>query len=787
MRIPIAASRGGRRATCRLALMLAFVLSIDGSRLAGAAPSAIDPARPMNKTFRLEEATIADIHRAIQRREITCKGLVQAYVKRIKAYNGVCTQLVTASGGAVPAATGYVRAGSPITFPTTSFPASGMFPDLDQYAGIPLDFGRMEPSASDPTVLQQVGLLTGIPHAGQVNALETINLRGERSVTCKGDFDKHPSAGPLPAGAPAACEEFRKLPDALERAAELDAQYKHRPDLDKLPLYCVTMSIKDWYDAKDMRATGGMDVDFAMDAPPDDSTLVAAMREKGAIILAVSIATQVGNSSSSGPNATLRAFPPSTDNARATWGGAVCNPYDTTRSPGFSSGGAGASVATNMVTCGICETTGGSCRIPANANNVASLVTTKGIISSEQGWTAQYANHRPGILCRNIEDAAKILDAMKDPQLGYFDLDDPFTALPQTLIPEKPYASFIVQPHETTGRRKPLAGKRIGVVREFFIKPNPNNVAINDLIDQEVKKVLRDKLGATLAESVDPLYPDDPGIPNLEVDFQEAFARIMGLAAPEYFFSTVGGALEFAVPGWDVTTKDYQVALAAGLAPLSPNLNLRRITSGLDNALRTSFLMDKYLLERGDARVGDWASFVANATWFTDSLRAGSANVADLDRQDIRATSGIDRLKMVTIARLVLAQVMIANALDALVIPNIPAPVERNEFARDPVAEGVRPNGPSITDLLGVPEVIIPAGYNQTVYEAQYVLSADKKTYVQTPGTVASLMENPMPISIMFFGGPGDEPEVLTVASAYEAATRYRLPPPDFGPLPGEP
>jgi hypothetical protein len=45
--------------------------------------------------------------------------------------------------------------------------------------------------------------------------LATLNLRGERSVTCKGDFDKHPSEGPLPPGAPPVCEMFRQMPDAL--------------------------------------------------------------------------------------------------------------------------------------------------------------------------------------------------------------------------------------------------------------------------------------------------------------------------------------------------------------------------------------------------------------------------------------------------------------------------------------------------------------------------------------------------------------------------------------------
>ena len=75
----------------------------------------------------------------------------------------------------------------------------------------------------------------GIHSAGQLNALATLNIRGERSVTCKGPLDAHPSTGPLPAGAPAACEEFRKQPDALERAAELDAQYGRGPDLAALP------------------------------------------------------------------------------------------------------------------------------------------------------------------------------------------------------------------------------------------------------------------------------------------------------------------------------------------------------------------------------------------------------------------------------------------------------------------------------------------------------------------------------------------------------------------------
>ena len=125
----------------------------------------------------------------------------------------------------------------------------------------------MEDTASDPEVQQQYGMIVGIPDAGQVNALATLNIRGERSVTCKGDFDRHPAEGPLPPGAPPMCEVFRHYPDAIERAAELDAEYGDDPDLEKMPMYGVTFSFKDPFDTKDMRSTGGGDAAYDIDFP----------------------------------------------------------------------------------------------------------------------------------------------------------------------------------------------------------------------------------------------------------------------------------------------------------------------------------------------------------------------------------------------------------------------------------------------------------------------------------------------------------------------------------------
>jgi hypothetical protein len=132
------------------------------------------------EAFAVEEATIASIQAAIASSQTTCRGVVQAYIDRAKAYNGVCTALLTPGGTDVAAAKGYVRAGAPLVFPTRTVKASTILPDLDQYRGLPLDYGRMERTVSDPSVTAQMGMRVGIPNAGQLNALETLNIRGER-------------------------------------------------------------------------------------------------------------------------------------------------------------------------------------------------------------------------------------------------------------------------------------------------------------------------------------------------------------------------------------------------------------------------------------------------------------------------------------------------------------------------------------------------------------------------------------------------------------------------------
>jgi amidase len=751
-------------------LTIVSALAILGAVLSPGLAVAEDKA----KEFRIEEATIAGLHRAIQSGETTCTQVVQSYLERAKAYNGMCTALVTKDGKPVPRVKGAIRAGAPIQFPSKTIAASTFLPDLDQYQGPPLEFGRMETTLTDPGVYQQFGMRVGIPNAGQLNALETLNIRGERSQVCRAKCDSHPSKGALPASCPAACDAFRRQPDALERAAELDARYGSKPDLQSMPMYCVAFAWKNWYDATDMRATGGNDVAFAMDAPKQDSPDIADLRKKGAISFAIANAARagLGEAGPEKPKSLLL----SSNLAYGAWGGQPCNPYDTERVPRGSSSGSGASVAANLSHCSICEQTGGSCKGPASRANTVSLLATKGIMM-DGGYGYQAYTDRAGVLCRTVEDAVKVLDAAK----GY-EPSDFYTAIPKGLIPKEPYSSFLVGNADVGS--KPLKGMRIAIAREFMVKHARNDEAISDQLDGEMKTVLRDKLGAELIETVDPKYADDPDVPNARYTFQDAIAEVLAHNVPEFFWQkTPSGELEFAVPGWDVTSIDYAVALSQGKAPLSEKLSLRRLFKQSEQ-FQGPLAWNKYLARRGDERVKDWASWVANAKWDSDTQRANAINAVSVRDARIGADT-ISHVKMQTALRLIVLKVMHENGIDAFVNPENTLPPFKLGGPSEPMVDNRDSAGfgQGFTPMMGAPEIVVPAGYVTVSYDPAYVLSDDRKRYVAVTGAVKSSLPHPMPISLAFWAGPGDDPAVIKVSSAYEAATHHRVPPPMFGPL----
>jgi Asp-tRNA(Asn)/Glu-tRNA(Gln) amidotransferase A subunit family amidase len=655
-----------------------------------------------------------------------------------------------------------------------------MLPKFDEYAGPPIDFGRMEPTISDPTVNQQYGMIVGIRNAGQINALSTLNIRGERSVSCKATCDASPASGPLPASCPKACDDFRKQPDALEHAAALDAKYGRHPDLNAMPMYCIAFSFKDVYDTVDMRSTGGGDVNYAMDVPSQDSTIVAELRAKGAVIYAKANLAEYNAGSGDPGGAAKVAAREYGAGARSTWGGTACNPYDTARETGGSSSGSAASVAANLVQCSICEETGGSCRQPAWRNDVVALVTTKGLLPYGGAIGADPYLDRAGIQCRTVTDAARVLDALKDPTRGYFDPRDIYSALPKGLIAQQPYASFANTAGAAAKTGKPLAGLRIGIVREYMVKHAANDAAMSDQVNGEITQILRDRLGAELVESFDPMYPDDPSIPNMAYNFQQALAEILPFHMPEYLQRPGrDGALPFAVPNADVTRRDYMVKVGEGQAPWSDKLNIRSVNNGPPSA-SFAFNFAQYLLRRGDARVKDWASLNANAKYYSATRVAAMKNWENT--VDLASDGITQNIKMREVMRLVILNVMRQNNIDVFVNPTTTIPPARIGSANQPAVND-RPVGRFPTSAnVGIPEITVPAGFNTIVYEPDYVLNAAKTGYVATANDRRpSTLEFPLPVGIAFWAGPGDEGVVIKVAAEYEAATTHRRAPPAFG------
>ncbi len=782
-------------------------------RNAATTPAPDAPEAP----FRLEEATIDELHAAIRAGRTTCVAVVRHYIARARAFNGVASLLVTADGAPVPAATGAVRAGSPLDFPTETVTASAVLPDLERYQGPPLEFGRMAPTASDPTVQQQFGMIVGKPNAGQVNALATLNIRGERSVTCKGEFDRHPSAGPLPPGAPPVCEVFRRLPDALEQAAALDAAYGRNPDLDTLPMYGVVVAFKDPFDTKDMRSTAGGDAAYDIDFPARDHRLVEQLRNKGAIIFAKAVNTEYNGRAGDpgGRHAPAQVLPSTLGYQRSSWGGNPANPYDTTRAASLgSSSGSALAVSINLVMAALGEETRASCRGPSNHNAVALILPHKAMLGFNGGAIgADIYCDRAGIHCRTLGDCAKVLDALKDPVDGYYDPRDPYTTVPRASVLSTPYASHVAR----AGAPGTLAGVRLGVVRESMVYPS-DSVTEEPIVTaaaREIKTVLGERLGATLVESSDPLWRRDPDIEPMTTDFRRALARLVPVFMPDLLFrlGRDGQPLfkEFAaaiaptefMPGkrfgaGQLKPIDYLVELAEGRIEPPRNLDIATIQQQ-ELAPTFRFHVHQYLSRRAAdwqalgfrETLVDFAALNARSRFWGDDQRAAFKNweeVAD-PRNPLAGRQGVtERIMLRELLRRVDMMVILENRLDALVRLHTPWPpgLIGGAYQYD-IVSNLRPEslyGPNA----GLTEMLVPAGYVTTVYDPVFALSADRARYVSAPSRTPTAIPPPgLPFSLVFRAEPGREDVLVRIASAYEAASKRRVPPPAFGPLPMTP
>jgi amidase len=170
---------------------------------------------------------------------------------------------------------------------------------------------------------------------------------------------------------------------------------------DERPFAGVPIAIKDLFTPVDgIPMSNGCD--FLGDYTPDyDNSLVRRVKEAGFVIVGVTASPEFG-------------IPPVTESRR--WG-PTRNPWDTTRTPGGSSGGSGAAVAAGMVPIGHASDGGGSIRIPAACNGLVGLKPSRGRISLAP-VLGDHVLATDGAVTRNVADAAAILDVMAGYELG---------------------------------------------------------------------------------------------------------------------------------------------------------------------------------------------------------------------------------------------------------------------------------------------------------------------------------------------------------------------------------
>ena len=148
---------------------------------------------------------------------------------------------------------------------------------------------------------------------------------------------------------------------ARERARAID---DHRAKGDPIgPLAGLPMTVKDTFDAEGMPASSGLEVFRRVRRP--DAVVVAHARQAGAVIWGKT-------------NVPVMAGDFQTFNALY---GTTNNPWDVTRTPGGSSGGAAAALASGITALEIGSDIGGSLRTPANFCGVYSHKPTWGVVS----------------------------------------------------------------------------------------------------------------------------------------------------------------------------------------------------------------------------------------------------------------------------------------------------------------------------------------------------------------------------------------------------------------------
>lgn len=212
---------------------------------------------------------------------------------------------------------------------------------------------------------------------------------------------------------------------ALIQAEALDA--RRQAGMPIGPLHGLPVGIKDIIDTQDLPTENGTVLDAGR-RPDQDAWLVSRLRAAGAVILGKTVATECAYLAP----------------------GKTRNPHDPARTPGGSSSGSAAAVASGMVPLAVGTQTGGSVIRPASYCGIVGFKPSFGLIPRSGVLRTSRRLDTVGTFGRSIEDAALLADV-----LAGHDPADPDTApaaAPQLLEtalsepPVRPLLAFVKTP-----------------------------------------------------------------------------------------------------------------------------------------------------------------------------------------------------------------------------------------------------------------------------------------------------------------------------------------------------
>jgi Asp-tRNA(Asn)/Glu-tRNA(Gln) amidotransferase A subunit family amidase len=192
--------------------------------------------------------------------------------------------------------------------------------------------------------------------------------------------------------------EFFDQELVLAQAKKLDELHQSGKHGD---LHGIPVGIKDIFDTENMPTIDGTEI-HKKNPSWNDCTVVSKLKQAGAIIMGKTVTAE------------LAYYSP----------GKTKNPHDTTRTPGGSSSGSAAAVASHMVPLAVGSQTNGSVIRPASYCGVVGYKPTKGLISRHLVLQISRALDQVGVFANSIEDAALISE-----QLIGHDKQDPDTSL----------------------------------------------------------------------------------------------------------------------------------------------------------------------------------------------------------------------------------------------------------------------------------------------------------------------------------------------------------------------